>query len=410
MAELPLRESITERLRIDRADERHGHALRRRWLPLLAVLATLSAIGAFLVTRPPAVGVAEVRAERPGEQATELIASGYVASRRRSIVAPKIPGRLEQVLVEEGDQVEAGQVLARLDDDEEQVALLQARAASGNARARLARARALLEQGRRELERTQPLVDSGALARASLDDVRGRHDAVAAEVAAAQADVTASHAAVEAAQLRVDQTIVRAPYRGTVVKKLADEGAVLAPAAISELEVGGIVELVDLAALEVEAEVSEDQLSRLHQGQPALVFLDAFPDKVFRGVVGTVRPAVERAKATAVVKVQFEAVPPGALPDMGVRVAFLREALTEEELSAEPRLRVPSDAVTERDGKTVLFVIDGDRAKEVPVTVAAHIGSDAVLEAGPPPGTKVALGAPRGLRDGRRVRVETKEK
>lgn len=410
MIELTARESITERLRIDRTAEHRGSSLRRGVLSVLALLSVVAAVLAFVLTRPVSVSVAEVRTERPGERVTALTASGYVASRRRSIVAPKIPGRLEQLLVEEGEEVDANQVLARLDDDEEQVALLQAKAVAGTARARLARARALLEQSRHSLQRTKPLVESGALARALLDDAQASHDAAEAEVSAAQADLSASQAAVEAAALRVELTVVRAPYKGTVVKKLADEGAVLAPAAISELEVGGIVEIVDLQALEVEAEVSEDQLRLLKEGQPALLFLDAFPEKVFRGVVGTVRPAVERAKATAVVKVEFERIPPGTLPDMGVRVAFLREPIPEDRLEAEPPLRVPAQAIAEREEGAVVFVLDGDRVKEFPVIVAERVGEDVVLEKGPPPGTKVAFGGSRKLKDGKRVRAEAEGK
>ncbi len=406
MAQLTAPESITERLRIDHATERKRSSLRRRLLPIVALLSVLAAAAVFAMTRPPTVTVAQVRAERPGERVTELTASGYVASRRRSIVAPKIAGRLEQLLVEEGERVEAGQVLARLDDDEERVAVMQAKAAAGTARARVARARALAEQARLELARTRPLVESGALARKLLDDTEAAHDAAAAEARAAAADLATSDAAIAAAELRLDHTTVRAPYAGTVVRKLADEGAVLAPATIAEVDVGGIVELVDLDALEVEAEVSEDQLSRIEQGQPALVFLDAYPDKVFRGVTGTVRPAVDRAKATAVVKVRFEEVPPGALPDMGVKVAFLEKDISKQELEGKSRLRVPAGAVMEREGQSLLVTIEDGRAKLSPVVVVERTGTEVVLDSGPPPGTKLAVGFPKDVRDGQRLRVQ----
>lgn len=400
----PDRDSPLGALHIDRGRERKRSVLRRRLVPLVVVLALAAGLIFFFLSRPPEVSVAEVRAARPGERVTELTASGYVASRRRSIVAPKIPGRLEEVLVEEGERVEEGQELARLDDDEERVAVARARAAAQTASARLARARVMVTQTERELARTRRLEESGALSPAALDEAQTAHDAALAERAAARADLATARAAVDAAELQLDQTVVRAPFTGTVVRKLADEGAVLAPAAISELDVGGIVELVDLGALEVEAEVSEDRLAEIEQGQPALVFLDAYPDAVFPAVTGTVRPAVDRAKATALVKVRFQEIPGGALPDMGAKVAFLAEPIGEADLRDEPRLRVPATAVVEREGRPVVFAIEGGRARPAPVDVAVRVGSDVVLEAGPPAGTKVAL-APEDLRAGQRVRV-----
>jgi multidrug efflux pump subunit AcrA (membrane-fusion protein) len=164
---------------------------------------------------------------------------------------------------------------------------------------------------------------------------------------------------------------------------------------------------VDLDALEVEAEVSEDQLRRIEEGQPALVFLDAYADEVFRGVAGTVRPAVDRAKATAVVKVRFEEAPLGALPDMSAKIAFLEEEVPSQELEGAPRLRVPAEAVMERDGAALLVTIEDGRAKLVPVAIVERAGDDVVLDAGPPAGTKVAVGFPEGVRDGQRLRIET---
>jgi multidrug efflux pump subunit AcrA (membrane-fusion protein) len=190
------------------------------------------------------------------------------------------------------------------------------------------------------------------------------------------------------------------------VRKLADEGAMLAPAAVATVDFGGIVDLVDLDALEVEAEVSEDRLAEIHPQQPALITLDGFPEQFFPGVTGTVRPAVEKSKATAVVKVEFEHVPAGALPDMGAKVAFLSRALEPSELERKPRSSVPKDAVVERDGQQVVFEIEGDRVRAVPVTVSERSGTELVLGAGPPPGTKLAIARGTTLHDRQRVRVE----
>jgi RND family efflux transporter MFP subunit len=396
-------------LRIDRSEHtrrRHG----RRWLlwgALVLVVALVAA--AVAVGRPPSVRVAEVREARPGEQQTELSAAGYVASRRRSIVAPQVAGRLIEVAVEEGDAVEKGQVLARLDDRDARVASSRARAELEAASQRLIAAQATAARARSDLTRAERLSKAGVITRANLEEAQALARASTAEEQAAQAQLTAARRASEAAELQLSHTVVRAPFAGTVVRKLADEGAVLAPAALEQENIGGIVELVDLGALEVEAEVSEEQLPRLELGQPALIFLDAYPDRAFPAKVRSVRPAIDRSKATADVNVRFEEIPPGVLPDMGARVAFLSEEVPAEALThKEAALRVPASAVVESGGQSAVWVVREGRLKRQPVRVAERVGDEVALAEGPPPGTQVVVSPNGRLRAGRKVKVETK--
>jgi HlyD family secretion protein len=220
-----------------------------------------------------------------------------------------------------------------------------------------------------------------------------------------RAQLATARANLETAALRLSYTEVRAPFTGTIVRKLADEGAVLAPATISDFDAGGIVELVDLAALEVEAEVSEDELGKLEPGQPALIFVDALGG-VFPAKMGSVRPAIDRSKATATVKVLFDAIPKGALPDMSAKISFLLRPIDEQGLAEEHRLRVPQAAIVDEGGKTSVLTIDEGRLSAAPVEIAERAGGEAVLKAGPPAGTKVALAGGKRLRHGKRVRVE----
>jgi HlyD family secretion protein len=407
MAEAQAARNPLEALRIDRS--MHPRRRVRRWLiPALLLLAVLAAVIIGLARRAPAVGVAEVREARPGEQQTELSAAGYVASKRRSIIAPLIPGRLVEVAVEEGEAVQEGQVLARLDDRDARVALQRAEAEVRAAQARLAAAQAQERNARRTEARTQRLAREGVIPRSQLQDVQTAARAAEAELRGAEAQLTAIRRALEAARLQLSHTVVRAPFAGTVARKLADEGAVLAPAALEQANLGGIVELVDLRALEVQAEVSEEQLSRVESGQPALVFLDAFPDRVFRARAGTVRPAIDRSKATAQVKVEFLSPPEGALPDMGAKVSFLSEELSPEAVAAnEQELRVPASAVVTEEGQATVWVVEDGRLSRQPVRVGERLGDEVVLEAGPPPGTQVVLAPEPRLRDGRRVKVRT---
>ncbi|MBN1203867.1 MAG: efflux RND transporter periplasmic adaptor subunit [Myxococcaceae bacterium] len=408
MAEAQAARNQLEALRIDRSAHPRRRRLRRWLVPAVLLFLILVAVVLGIARRAPTVRVAEVREARPGEQQTELSAAGYVASKRRSIIAPLVPGRLVEVTVEEGDAVKQGQVLARLDDRDARVALLRAEAELRSAQARLAGAEAQALNAERTAIRTQRLAQGGAVAPAQLQDAEAANRTASAERRAVEAQLGAARRSVEAARLQLAHTVVRAPFAGTVARKLADEGAVLAPAALEQENLGGIVELVDLQALEVQAEVSEEQLSRIEPGQPALIFLDAFPDRVFRAKTGTVRPAIDRSKATAQVKVEFLTPPDGALPDMGAKVSFLSQEVPPEELDGEEEdLRVPASAVVSVAGRPAVWVVKDGRLEHQPVRVGERREEEVVLEEGPPAGTQVVLAPDPRLRDGRRVKVQT---
>jgi RND family efflux transporter MFP subunit len=403
MADAAMTDVVAD-LRIDRDRPRRR---RRRWWYALGALAALLvlALVLHLANRPPSVAVAQVRLSRPGESATSLTASGYVASDRRSILAPKIPGRLDQLLVQEGQKVNKGDVIAKLDDADAQVGVERAIAFESQAVAQRAQAQARRVQADQQLARAQRLFQSGVIARSGLDDAQAESRAAIANERAATANVHAAQRQVALAKLQLQYTVVRAPFTGTVARKLADEGAVLAPAAIDQPDVGGIVELVDLSALEVDAEVSEDQLRKVRLGQSALVTLDAFPDQVFRAHVARIRPAIDRSKGTAVIKVVFDEPPAHALPDMTAKVAFLEHPVDQAALA--PKKRVPASAVAKRNGQDVLWVVENGRARPLPVRILQRSGDEVELAEGPPPGAQVIVSPESDLSPGQAVRVQS---
>ncbi|WP_244219517.1 efflux RND transporter periplasmic adaptor subunit [Corallococcus interemptor] len=397
-------------LRIDRSAAPMKRRRKLRWiLPAAVLLAVLVLVGAAVARRTPTVRVAEVRQPLPGEQQTELSASGYVDSRRRSVIAPLIAGQLVEVTVEEGEAVRQGQVIARLDDRDARVVFDRAQAAVRSSEAQLAATEAQAVNAERTTQRTRNLARQGVIPRAQLQDVETAGRATQETLNQARAQLAVARRASEAARLQLAHTVVRAPFDGTVSKKLANEGAVLAPAALTGTNLGGIVELVDLHALEVEAEVSEEQLSRIHPGQPALIFLDALPERAFPGTATTVRPAIDRSKATATVLVRFQSVPQGALPDMGAKVSFLRQPLPPEALDAHGQPpRVPASAVVrDAEGSAVWVVRDGRLVRQ-PVLVGERVGDELSLKQGPGAGTQVVVAPdPKRMHDGRRVKVES---
>ncbi len=402
MAEETSPDWISE-FKVDRERKRRARQ-NKGWLVVIAV--ALIVLLALLFRRPPTVTVAQVRQAQPGETVTMLSTAGFVAAERRSVVAPKYAGRLDEVLVEEGDHVEQGQILAQMDDSDYLVQVQQARAAVQAAQFTLVKSKVDLQKARQDWQRAQKLWKGNAISYQQLQDAYISKNAAQANKKASQARLKEARKALSAAILRLKSTTIRAPFAGTVAKKLADEGAVLAPAAIEEPDVGGIIELVDLNSVEVEAEVSENEIARIKNGQPALVFLDAYPNRVYRATTGTVRPTIDRSKATAVVKVEFQGDTSGVLPDMGARISFLKNDFSQKDLQEEARLRVPATAVVSREGNQVVLVIAEGKLSEHPVEVKQRVGNEVTLAAGPKPGTSIVATPSPDLQEGSRVRTK----
>ncbi len=200
---------------------------------------------------------------------------------------------------------------------------------------------------------------------------------------------------------------MRAPFAGTVLRKLSELGEVLSPA-IPGSSIGVVI-IATLDDLEVQADVSESQFSKVKLGTPAEIILDAFPDRRFAGKVSEIRPTVDRSKASVTVKVKFVDNSDGVLPDMAAKVSFLAHALRADQLKAAPKLVAPSAAVVTRDGQSVVFAVDTDgHVRKEPVTVVGPLGGagSAMVELsnGPPTGTRVVLRPSNELADGRSVK------
>ncbi|MFP2905312.1 efflux RND transporter periplasmic adaptor subunit [Pyxidicoccus sp. 3LFB2] len=285
-------------LRIDRLVTPLKQHRGPRWLiPAVLLVTALVLFGSSLSRRAPTVvRVAEVRAPQLEAPRAELSAAGYVDSRRRAVIAPRLPGRLVDVTVKVGEFVKQGQVVARLDDGDARVVLSRAEAEVRAAEARLAAARARITHAQRTPKGTWSLAKLGVIPHARFLNVEPSGSALQEELDAAKAHFAAALRAREGARLQLSHTVVRAPREGTVARMLAGEGAVLASVTREGASLGGILELVDLDTLEVEAEVSEEQRSQLRAGQPALIFLEAVPHRAFPGRVGTVPSARERSR------------------------------------------------------------------------------------------------------------------
>jgi len=279
----------------------------------------------------PTVQVAPVVMTLPSQQYVELTASGYVVAQRRASVASKATGRLIELNVREGSLVREGQVLARLDASDVRAAMASAQAGVMQAEAQWRQAQIEQANAQAELVRSQGLVAQGFISPQALDAVRTRKQIATSAVAAAHSAVMAAKAQRQAQQVNEDFTEIRAPFDGVVLVKNANVGDIITPFSSAAGSQGAVVTMADMSTLEVEADVSESQLSKTRVGQPVEVVLDALPDERFRGVVGGVVPTVDRAKATVTTKIRFEQIDPRILPEMSAKVNFLSRPVTPQE-------------------------------------------------------------------------------
>jgi RND family efflux transporter MFP subunit len=329
------RTALLNQLRIDRSTAADD-AGARPW-PWIVAACAAAALGAsvwlYAASRAPAVAaaapatpVAPGPAATPPAAATDSIldASGYVVARRQATVSSKITGKVVAVLIEEGQRVGAGDVIARLDDT--------------NARAERDRAAAELEQQRAELravevalanagptfERQRQQFAAAFLSAQMFDDAKASYDAAVTRLEVARRGVEVAAANLALRERNLDDTVVRAPFAGVVTVKAAQEGEMVSPvSAGGGFTRTGLGTIVDMDSLEVEVDVSENFISRVATGQHAAITLNAYPDRRMPGSVVAIIPTADRAKATVKVRVGFEQRDSSVLPEMGARVAFL---------------------------------------------------------------------------------------
>ncbi|HEX8777823.1 MAG TPA: efflux RND transporter periplasmic adaptor subunit, partial [Rhodanobacter sp.] len=323
---------LLKELRIEkhqRDDHRQGPA-RWPWIVLaIALLLALVGAGAWWVMSHRAIAVqtatAVSPASAPGAGAV-LQATGYVTARRQATVSAQITGTLTAVLIEEGDHVKKGQVLARLDDSAYKAALDAAKAQAAAAHALVAQYQAQLAQNERDARRQQELAAQGLVPKQAAEQARTLADSTRAQLDSQQKQVAAADAAVVEAQVNFDYCVIRAPFDGVITTKDAQVGEIVSPfSAGGGFTRTGIGTIVDMDSLEVDVDVNEAYIGRVKPDMPAEAVLDAYPDWKIPAHVIAIVPAADRGKATVKVRVALENKDARIVPDMGVRVSFLEQ-------------------------------------------------------------------------------------
>ncbi len=385
-------------LRIDRSAP-PPRKRRPLWLAGGAGAALLAALAGWLAlgSRSAQVRVAYAEQSRAAQApASEVLTgSGYVVTGDRYVsLGVRVPSRIEAYLVEEGERVEKGQPLVKLDARQYEAALAEAKAGLASARAN-----ALL--GRRELERAEEMHAREVASEGELDIKRNQLAVAVAEVARLEAEVARR-------SVDLEDTVVRATTPGVVLEKFKEVGEIAVPGGFQGS--GELIRMANLDDLRAEVDVNEADLSRISLGQPASVVPDAYPDKRYAAEVIKLYPQINRQKGT--LKVEVEILEPDAWlrPDMSVRISFLSKpepaAEGSDETPAAPVVIAPADAVRGEGAGRFAWVVTGGVLRRQPLEVSGTTPDGrALVASGLAGGEALVVGEAAELREGQSVEI-----
>ena len=426
---------------------------RRRPL-LYAVLAVALLLGVGLAVFRILGSAAEVEVARPAlEQGAAtgsvvLTAGGYIVAHHPIDVSSKVVGKVAWVGVEKGDQVREGQVIVRLEDAEFVAQLKQAQANVAVLKARLKEletgsrpqeidaAKAAMDQAQANfqnaditLKRTKEMFRQEIASQSQLDAAQMQYDVTrnqlesarknyelvkigprAEEIEYARAQVAQAEAAVEYAQTMLDSTLIRAPVTGTVLERLVEKGEM-----VSTMNLGGtggvkasVASVADLNDLQAQLDINQNDFSRISPAQQCNVTADAYPDRVYQGVVAEIAPEANRQKATIEVRVKILHPDAYLRPEMNAHVSFLAPAENPKQ-SARDIITIPRSAMIQKEGKPAVFILDGSRIRLREIQVGRDLGDRVEVVDGLSPNDRIVARGVEGLTPGQRVRAKTRD-
>ena len=372
-------------------------------LAIVALIVYLLTSGIF--SSPEQVSVGTVSKTFASQASAVLTASGYAVASRKAAVGSKGTGRLVYLGVEEGSVVKKDQIIGRLESSDVNAALQQAQASLAASKSNLQNIQASLENADSTVRRSRYLYQQGLASSADLTLAESQFKQQKAQVATAEANVVLAERGVQSAQVQVEFTNIRAPFDGTVLTKDADVGDIMTPFGAAAGSRADIVSLADMKSLDAEVDVSETNIENVHLGQPCEITLDAVPEKRYKGRVHMIVPTADRSKATVLTKVDFQDIDGRVLPEMSLKVIFLKDSSSEADTTG-PKLTVPAAAVVTRNGRKVVFVLHETTVTETPVVLGEAMGSGIEVKQGLAEGDKVVLTPSEKLKTGAKVKLE----
>jgi HlyD family secretion protein len=439
-----------QNLRIDRTKRRQSGPSRWATIWIAVGIILLLLLGGYSLfsgrlQQAPEVETVRVQAisAASAPEGVVLNATGYIVAAHKIEVAAKVIGKVNWIGVEKGDRVREGQVLVRLEDDEYQASLLQARGQLANLQAKLDEAlhgsrpeeiaqalsnlnaaKSDLDNAKVSLDRARNLVKERLTPQQSVDDAQARYDTAVhrvdslqkayelvklgprqEEIASLRGAVDQARGAVAYAETNLANTIIRAPVSGTILERAVEKGEFVTTSFVGDRGAKGyVVSLADLNDLEVELDISQNDFAKLHAQQRGTVTTDAFPDRKYEGFIKEISPEANRQKATVQIKVKVVKPDEYLRPEMNASVAFLAdrkaESTTAAAVPARPVVMIPAAAV--KDGAVFVY-LDG-RAIRRAVKTGATSGTSVRIESGLNGGEDLITNPPAGLKDGDKVR------
>jgi len=384
------------------AERSHG---RTRWVMLLVILAVAGLV-AFVtrgrlvpamrslvaqVDRPAPVELMTVAITPPPGPAPALTATGKIVSDHTVSVATKVSGQVVALYFEQGDYVEQGQVLARIED-------VLYRARRDEAAARLERSKANLEFQRINYARVERLLESESAPSIEYADARRWLDDAEAQLAADQATL-------EFAQKTLDDCEVVAPIAGVVLQRAVEVGDfVAAEGGIGANANARFAIIADMNKLRVEVDISELDIARLHKEMPCVIIPDAYKDRRYEGRVMWLDPGANYSKATVQVKVRINGPDPYLRVEGSAQVTFLTERAGDSAETAAAGIWVPTSAIlTGADGTATVFAAADGRVEQRPITLGRRQGDRIEVTSGLSPGDSIVASGLDKLRAGQRI-------
>ena len=321
-----------------------------------------------------------------------LTASGYVVAQRKAAVASKGTGRLVYLGVVEGDKVKKDEVIARLEDSD-----IQAQLAESKANLQLNEAQ--LMEAKNNYERQKALLKTGGISETDYEVAETNYKKVLASIELAKAQVQASNVALE-------NTVIRAPFDGTVLTKNADVGEIVAPLAAGANSKAAVVTIADMSSLQVEADVSESNIQKVTNDQACEITLDAYPDRHYAGYVAKIVPTADRTKATVMVKVGFKHYDNRVLPEMSAKVLFLNKEKEQNKSNEKSMLVLPQSAVVTKNENRFVFKVKDNKAYEVPVTTGKTFSDYVEITGGLQNGDQVIDNVTEKIKNGTEIKIK----
>lgn len=381
-------------LRIDRSNKEEIKSGKKNIFIISGIILFLVA-GYFIITsflgNSVQVKLTTAVLQKPGQTTASLNASGYIVAQRKAAIASKGTGRLIFLGVVEGDQVKKNQVIARLEDNDIRAQLEQAKA-------NLKLQQADLVNALNTFNRTKDLFAKGLSSQQELDQTEANYNRILASIEVAKAGV-------QAAEVALENTLIRAPFDGTVLTKNAEVGEIVAPFGGSTTSKTAVVTIADMNSLLVEADVSESNIEKIIEGQDCEIMLDAYPEKSYQGYVFKIVPTADRSKATVMVKVGFKNYDSRVLPEMSAKVAFFTEPVDTSISNQKPILVIPASSVRNENGKSYVFTVSDDKAIKNEIVIGQKLGSYVEVLSGLQSGQKVISTLDEKIKDGVEVKL-----